>query len=94
MRQTIDPPADAVADAGRAGAHRLVADLIKNRQMWDADGEPSRLLPEDIRAYMKIASTLPAWRDEAMDHEAERSSCCTGWRRPRCWPAPACRSAT
>ena len=39
--------------------------------MWDADGEPSRLLPEDVRAYMKTASALPPWRDEALVNEAE-----------------------
>jgi hypothetical protein len=72
MRQTVDPPADAVAESLVArGAHRLVADLIKNRQMWDADHEPSRLLPEDIRSYMKAASTLPVWRDDRAVKEAE-----------------------
>ena len=73
MRQTVDPPADAVAAALRSGgADRLVARLIRERQMWDADGEPSRLLPEDIRAYMKAASGLPPWRDEAAIARAER----------------------
>jgi hypothetical protein len=72
MRQTVDPPADAVAESlVQRGAHRLVAELMKSRQMWDADGEPSRLLPEDVRAYMKAASTLPAWRDERAVKEAE-----------------------
>ena len=40
--------------------------------MWDADGEPSRLLPEDIRAYMKAASALPPWRDRAQIDEAQQ----------------------
>jgi hypothetical protein len=72
MRQTTDPPADAVADSLVArGAHRLVAELIKNRQMWDDDHEPSRLLPEDVREYMKIASRLPPWRDDHAVKEAE-----------------------
>jgi hypothetical protein len=72
MRETVDPPADAVAASlCDSGAHRLVADLIKNRQMWEADGEPSRLLPEDIRAYMKVASTLPTWRITRAIAEAE-----------------------
>jgi len=72
MRETVDPPADAVAQSlVDRGAHRLVGELIKSRQMWDADGEPSRLLPEDIRAYMKAASRLPAWQDEAAVKEAE-----------------------
>ncbi len=70
MRQTVDPPADAVAATLDSGAHRLVAELIKNRQMWDGDREPSRRLPEDIRRYMKEASTLPAWRDDAKVEEA------------------------
>jgi hypothetical protein len=73
MRQTVDPPADAVAATlVDQGAHRLVAELIKNRQMWDSDGEPSRRLPEDIRAYMRTASALPAWRNEALVNEAEQ----------------------
>jgi hypothetical protein len=72
MRETTDPPADAVAASlCERGAHRLVAELIKNRQMWEADGEPSRLLPEDIRSYMKIASALPPWRDPRAIAEAE-----------------------
>ena len=72
MRETVDPPADAVASSlCERGAHRLVADLIKTRQMWDADGAPSRLLPEDVRTYMQIASTLPVWRNPASIHEAE-----------------------
>ena len=73
MRQTIDPSADAVARTiVEQNLHREVADMIKKRQMWDADGEPSRLLPEDIRSYMKAASMLPPWRDEAMVNEAEQ----------------------
>ena len=72
MRQEVDPPADAVAAAlSGGGAHRLVAELIKNRQMWDPDGKPSRLLPEQIRAYMTAASALPQWCDEALVREAE-----------------------
>jgi hypothetical protein len=43
MRETVDPSADAVASSLCArGAHRLVGELIKHRQMWDADGAPSR----------------------------------------------------
>src|SRR5687767_5699655 len=73
MRQTVDPQADAVAATLVAqNLHRTVGDLIKKRQMWDADGEPSRQLPEDIRDYMKEASALPAWRDEAQVNEAEQ----------------------
>ncbi|MGH9308936.1 MAG: oxygenase MpaB family protein [Vicinamibacterales bacterium] len=72
MRQTVDPPADAVARSlVERDAHRLVGELMKNRQMWDPDGEPSRLLPEDVRSYMKAASALPAWRDERLINEAE-----------------------
>jgi hypothetical protein len=73
MRQTIDPSADAVAKTiVEQNLHREVGDMIKKRQMWDSDGEPSRLLPEDIRSYMKAASALPPWRDEAMVNEAEQ----------------------
>lgn len=64
MRETTDAPADeAAASLFEAGSHRLVAELIRNRQMWDPDGEPSRRLPEQIRTYMNVASALPAWRD-------------------------------
>ena len=52
-------------DARRAGAAGLVKDLMRQRKMWDADGEPARALPEDIRAYMKAASALPPWLDRA-----------------------------
>ena len=73
MRETIDPPADAVATTlVEQGAAGLVKDLMRQRKMWDDDGEPSRLLPEDIRAYMKAASALPPWRDEAKVHEAQQ----------------------
>ncbi|MGH9374328.1 MAG: oxygenase MpaB family protein, partial [Vicinamibacterales bacterium] len=72
MRQTVDPPADAVARSlVERGAHRLVGDLIKSRQVWDPDGEPSRLLPEDVRSYIKAASALPGWRDDRAIEEAE-----------------------
>jgi hypothetical protein len=73
LRNTIDPPADAVAKSlVEQNLHRVVGDLIKKRQMWDSDGEPSRQLPEDIRSYMKAASVLPSWRDEEMVNEAEQ----------------------
>ena len=72
MRESIDPPADAVAATLEQGAATLVKDLMRQRKMWDDDGEPSRLLPEDIRAYMKAASALPAWRDPVKVHAAEQ----------------------
>ena len=73
LRQTLDPPADAVAATVVAqDLHRKVSELMKKREMWDADGEPSGQLPEQIRTYMKTASTLPPWRDEAMVNEAEQ----------------------
>jgi hypothetical protein len=73
MRQTVDPPADDVAAAVVTPEVLLrVRELMKRRQMWDADREPSRQLPETIRTYMKTASALPPWRDEAMVNEAEQ----------------------
>jgi hypothetical protein len=73
MRHTIDPLADAVAATVVAqDLHRKIGELMKKRQMWDADREPSRQLPEPIRAYMKAASVLPPWRDESMVNEAEQ----------------------
>jgi len=72
MREMQDPPADAVAEVlCERGEERKVAERIKNRQMWDDDGEPSRALPPEIREYMKTASALPPWRDEKAIHEAE-----------------------
>jgi hypothetical protein len=72
MRETLDPPADAVA-AGLCdrNEHRVVAELMRKRQMWDDDREPARALPEDLRAYMKAASSLPGWRNDRMIAEAE-----------------------
>ena len=73
MRETIDAPADAVATTLiEQGAAGLVKDLMRQRKMWDDDGEPSRLLPEDIRAYMKAASALPPWCDRAKIDEAQQ----------------------
>lgn len=73
MRETIDPPADTVAlTLVEQNARDTVKDLIRQRKMWDDDGEPSRLLPEDIRAYMKDASVLPPWCDKAMIDEAQQ----------------------
>jgi hypothetical protein len=73
MRETIDPPADAVATTLIAqGARNTVKDLMRQRKMWDDDGEPSRLLPEDIRSYMKAASALPSWRNPALINEAQQ----------------------
>ena len=72
MRETLDPPADAVA-AGLCdrNEHRIVAELMRKRQMWDDDREPARALPEDLRAYMRTASHLPPWRNDSMIAEAE-----------------------
>jgi hypothetical protein len=73
MRQTVDPPADEVAAAVVTPEVLLkVRELMKRRQMWDADREPSRQLPEAIRTYMTTASALPPWRDEARVNEAEQ----------------------
>jgi hypothetical protein len=73
MRQTVDPPAGDVAAAVVTPEVLLrVRELMKRRQMWDADREPSRQLPEAVRTYMKTASALPPWRDEAMVNEAEQ----------------------
>ena len=60
MRQTIDPPADAVAKTVvEQNLHRLIGDLIKKREMWDPDGEPSRLLPEeDFLPDLAISSVI------------------------------------
>src|SRR3989337_2351444 len=72
MRETTDPSADAVAATVIAGnAYKRVAELMRNRQMWDADGEPSRALPEDIRVYMRDASRLPHWHDRKAIDEAQ-----------------------
>ena len=73
MRAAVDPPADRVAaEIRRRNLQQVVADRIKARQMWDADGEPARDLPEEIRAYMKAASALPAWRNAAQIKQAQQ----------------------
>jgi hypothetical protein len=63
MREVVDPPADKVAEVMYQGnAFRVFADLVKNHQVWDDDGAPSRKLPEDVRSYLTISSELPGWK--------------------------------
>lgn len=72
MRQVADPPADRVAASMCArGDHRVFAQLIKSRQVWQDNGEPSLLLQPDVRQYLQASSTLPAWHDPALVKHAE-----------------------
>jgi hypothetical protein len=50
MREVVDPPADLVAvDMCQGDDYKVFADLVKNHQVWEDDGSPSRKLPEDSR---------------------------------------------
>ena len=72
MREVVDPPADLVAVAMCEGSgFRVFADLVKNHQVWEEDGSPSRKLPEDVRTYLTMSSTLPPWIDVGMVKRAE-----------------------
>ena len=62
MREVTDPPADLVAvTMCEGGGYKVFADLVKNHQVWEDDGSPSRRLPEDVRAYLTLSSALPTW---------------------------------
>jgi hypothetical protein len=72
MREVTDPPADRVAvTMCEGGGYKVFADLVKNHQVWEDDGSPSRKLPEDVRTYLTMSSTLPAWINRDMIKEAE-----------------------
>ncbi len=72
MREVVDPPADLVAVAMCQGtAYRIFADLVRNHQVWEDDGAPSRKLPEEVRTYLTVSSELPAWLDRAKIKQAE-----------------------
>jgi hypothetical protein len=72
MREVTDTPADLVAIAMcEGGGYKVFADLVKQHQVWEDDGSPSRKLPEDVRAYLTLSSALPTWINKAMVKEAE-----------------------
>ena len=72
MRQVADPPADRVADdMCQRGDHRVFAQLIKSRQVWQDNGEVSPLLAPDVRQYLTASNVLPAWHDPALINRAE-----------------------
>jgi len=73
MRRVQDPPADAVAvDMVIRGDYALFADLVRQHKVWEADGEPSLQLPDDVRRYLKDSSTLPSWlKPEVVRHGEE-----------------------
>jgi hypothetical protein len=72
LRAVVDPPADLVAlTMCQAGAHKLFAELVKNHQVWEADGQPSRRLPDDVRAYLSLSGALPPWLDRAKVKQSE-----------------------
>ncbi len=72
MRELVDPPADQVAAAMcEGGAYRIFADLVKKHEVWEDDGSPSRKLPEEVRTYLTLSSTLPSWINAAMVKQAE-----------------------
>ena len=95
MRELVDPPADQVAVAMcEGGAYKVFADLVKEHEVWEDDASPSRRLPEEVRTYLTLSSTLPSWIKPAKVKQAEDSFCSTAFRRPRSSRAPACPSAT
>ena len=72
LREVVDPPADLVAvDMCQGDDYKVFADLVKNHQVWEDDGSPSRKLPEAVRTYLTLSSDLPPWIDRAMVKEAE-----------------------
>src|SRR5918993_3173429 len=72
MRELVDPPADQVAVAMcEGGAYKVFADLVKKHQVWEDDGSPSRKLPEEVRNYLTLSSTLPTWIKPVMVKQAE-----------------------
>lgn len=70
LRQEVDPTADRVAKLLHDGnASGMFADLVRRHEVWETDGAPSRLLPEDVRTYLQHSGSLPAWtRPETVRH--------------------------
>jgi hypothetical protein len=70
LRLEVDPPADRVATLMHdGGAVAVFADLVRDHSVWEADGTPSRRLPELVRQYLKGSASLPAWaRPETLRH--------------------------
>ena len=65
MRQTGDPPADAVvAELFAGGATVVQAVNYLMRDLVENDDLPSRALPQHVRDYFQACS-LPAWADPA-----------------------------
>ena len=72
LRQEADPPADRIAEAMREGGdHALFADLVRQHEVWDADGQPSRKLSPEVRQYLLDSATLPPWTRTATVRHAE-----------------------
>jgi hypothetical protein len=67
-----DAPADALAaDICARGDHALVAGLVRNHALWDAEGRPAANLPDDVRQYFETSGALPDWADPARVRLAE-----------------------
>ncbi|MEP7116754.1 MAG: oxygenase MpaB family protein [Acidobacteriota bacterium] len=72
LRHEADPPADRVAALMHDGnVFGLFAELVRNHEVWDPDGEPSRRLPEDVRLYLTESGALPAWTRPDLVRHAE-----------------------
>ena len=71
MRETGDPPADAVVDeifdGGKVEAvNRLMKTLVRN------DGVPASKLPRAVRDYLDATDDLPPWADPERIETGER----------------------
>jgi hypothetical protein len=72
MREVVDPPADELAvELCEGGAYKIFADLIRKHRVWEDDGSPSAMLPESLRKYLTLSSTLPPWIKPKMIEDAE-----------------------
>ncbi len=72
MRRIGDPAADQVAhDLCAYGHHPLLSRLIRADELWDADGKPSALLSDEVRAFLAGNTALPTWVDPSLVSHAE-----------------------
>jgi hypothetical protein len=72
MRRIGDPPADEVARALCARGHDArLSRLIRADELWDADGQPSALLSDEVRAFLAGNTALPDWVDPSLVAHAE-----------------------
>ncbi len=72
LRQQADPEADRVAKLMHDGnAYEVFANLVRTHQVWNAAGEPSAQLADDVRQYLKDSDVLPGWTRPETIRQAE-----------------------